>query len=177
MMTSEPDLELSYRDFVRSRKLYWKSEAKKLGNEVEVPSFDEVEIGDSDSNFIHWSPGPDEILAVFEDDENAGWIYLYDSKQRQILKCTHIYNRSRVDVKSEDVDVLWSDDKQSCGVAIWGQFRAFLGLSNGIEMRKPVTARDEDGFCSANWPDGFAHLLLKGQGMREAGNGDGGDRD
>jgi len=161
MMASEPDFELSYEDFVRSRKLYWKSEAKKLGSEVEVPPLDEVRLGDSDSNFIHWSLGPDQILAVFEDADGTGWIYLYDSKQRKILKCTHVYNRSRVSVLPEDVDIIWSKNNQICGVAVWGQFRAFLGFANDIEMRKPIRGRDEDGFYFQEWPDGFAHLLLK----------------
>ena len=156
---SDATPELAYEEFVRARKLYWKQEAKSLGNHAVLPDFEKVEIGAGDSNFILYSPGPDGIFAVFEDRAETGWFYLYGQTQKKILRCTHVYNRSNVAVGEDEVDVGWAADDSACGIAIFGRFRAFLGISNDLEIRKPIMSADENGISERDWPPGFEHYL------------------
>jgi hypothetical protein len=158
---SEATPELSYENFVRARKLHRKQEAKSLGSDAVLADFDKIEIGENDSNFILYSPGPGGVLAVFEDDNETGWLYLYDTAQRTILRSAHVYNRADVAVAEDEVDIGWAADESVCGLAVWGQFRAFLGISNALEMRKPVVSDDEQGICAQDWPPGFEHYLEK----------------
>jgi hypothetical protein len=159
-MTEElPDLR--YEEFVRARNLHWHGEAKKLGPNVVISKFDEVPRGNDDSNFMLYAPGPDGIFAVFEDSAESGWFYLYGAKQRAIMKCTHIYNRANVAVDEDVVDIGWAADGSACGLAVWGEFRAFLGVSENLEMRKPVMNAEEDGIPASDWPNGFDRYLEK----------------
>lgn len=158
---SEPLADLCYEDFVRARKIHWKQEAKTLGSNSSIPAFDEVALGDDDSNFVVHAAGPASVFGVFEDAAETGWFYLFSADERRILKCTHVYNRSRVSVDSEDVFVVWSADKGTCAAAVWDQMRAFLGISNGVELRAPIIDKETPGFAADEWPDGFAHLLLR----------------
>lgn len=160
---SQPLSDFRYGDFVRARKLHWKQEAKSLGSEIEVPDFQQIELGGDDSNFIISSRGPNGVFGVFEDANDTGWLYLFDANRRAILRCLPVYNRSNVAVEADDVIVTWSKDEETCSVAVWDQMRAFLGISNGVEMKKAVLNRESHGFYTNEWPDGFAHLLLKAE--------------
>ena len=153
--------ELRYEEFVRARNLHWQGEAKKLGPDVVIPKFDEVPRGNDDSNFMLYAPGPDGIFAVFEDSAESGWFYLYGAKQRAIMKCTHIYNRANVAVDEDVVDIGWAGDGSACGLAVWGEFRAFLGVSKDLEICKQVKNAEEDGIPVSDWPAGFDRYLEK----------------
>ena len=151
--------ELSFEEFVRARKLYWQQEAKNPGNDVALPenarASDEADTG----NFMLYSPGPEGIFAVFEDTDQAGWFYLYGAKQRQILRCAHVYNRANVVVDEDVVDIGWAVDGSACGLAVWGEFRAFLGVIKDLKMGKRVMDAEERGIPSGNWPAGFDRYL------------------
>jgi hypothetical protein len=153
--------ELNYDEFVRSRMVHWKQAANEDGADVPIGSLEEQQTTDECSNFVVDAPGPQRVWAVFEDDGSTGWLYLYDGVAKTILRCAHVYNRRSVNVNAKDVDVVWSTDKGTAGVAVWGRFYAFLGVANGIEMRKSLVGGEADGFYAAEWPDGFSHLLLK----------------
>jgi hypothetical protein len=152
---SEELSELSYEEFVRARKLHWQQEVKKPERDVVIPRFDEVPPGNDDSNFMLYAPGPEGFFAVFEDSGETGWFYLYGAKPRAIMKCTHIYNRTSVDVDEDEVDIGWAADGSVCGLAVWGEFRAFLGVTEDLEIRKPVMNSEEDGIPASDWPAGF----------------------
>ncbi len=137
--------ELRYEEFVRARKLHWQEEAKQLAVQMQSSQKMDEAAPERDSNFMLYAPGPDGIFAVFEDSVETGWFYLYGAKQRAIMKCTHIYNRANVAVDEDVVDIGWAADGSACGLAVWGEFRAFLGVSKNLEMRKPVMNAEEDG--------------------------------
>lgn len=153
--------DLNYEEFVRARKLHWQGAAKNLKPDLVVPKFDEVPLGNVDRNFMLYAPGPEGVFAVFEDSADAGWFYLYDARQRAIVKCTHIYNRANVVVDEDVVDIGWAADGSACGLAVWGEFRAFLGITNDLELRKPVMSADEAGINASDWPSGFERYLEK----------------
>jgi hypothetical protein len=151
--------ELSYEEFVRARKLHWQQETKSAGSDV-VPSENEATSALEDaSNFMLYAPGPVGLFAVFEDSGQTGWFYLYSAQLKKILKCADIYNRANVVVDEDVVDIGWAVDGSACGLAVWGEFRAFLGVSNDLEIGKPVLNAEENGIPATEWPAGFDRYL------------------
>ena len=151
--------ELSYEEFVRARKLHWQQETKSGGSAVVPPENGATSTAEDASNFMLYAPGPEGFFAVFEDSGLAGWFYLYSASQKKILRCADIYNRANVVVDEDVVDIGWAVDGSACGLAVWGEFRAFLGVSNDLEMRKPVMNAEEDGIPATEWPAGFDRYL------------------
>ena len=151
--------DLSYEEFVRARELHWQQEAKNAGKSVVSAEKGTTSATQNASNFMLYAPGPEGFFAVFEDSDQTGWFYLYSAKQKKILRCADIYNRANVIVDEDVVDIGWAVDGSACGLAVWGEFRAFLGVSNDLEMRKPVMNAAEDGIPAPDWPAGFDRYL------------------
>ena len=151
--------ELSYEEFVRARKLHRQGEPKHGGKETVLAENDTKPTGENSSSFLLYAPGPEGMFAVFEDFSEAGWFYLYSVLQKKILKCEHIYNRADVAVDEDEVDIGWAADGSACGLAVWGEFRAFLGVSKELEIRKPIMNAEEAGIPSRDWPAGFDRYL------------------
>lgn len=151
--------DLSYEEFVRARSSYWQREAKKTEPGVVIPGFDKSKPGDDARSFMLYAPGREGVFAVFEDSAETGWFYLYGAKQHEILKCACIYNRANVIVDEDVVDIGWAADGSVCGLAVWGEFRAFLGVSNSLELRKPLMDAEERGIPASAWPAGFDRYL------------------
>jgi hypothetical protein len=141
--------ELSYEDFVQARKMHWQQAPNGAARAKDEDS----------SNFMLYAPGPEGFFAVFEDSSETGWFYLYGAKQHAILKSAHIYNRANVLVDEDVVDIGWAADGSACGLAVWGEFRAFLGVANDLKIGKPVMDAEERGIPSAEWPAGFDRYL------------------
>jgi hypothetical protein len=150
--------ELGYEEFVRARKLYWQQEAK---DDMGAPPPQDSAGSSAGTSFMLYAPGPKGVFAIFEDTDETGWFYLYCARQRAILKCAHIYNRSNVVVDEDVVDIGWAADGSACGLAVWGEFRAFLGISKDLEMRKPVMDAEERGIAASEWPAGFDRYIDK----------------
>jgi len=151
--------ELSYEEFVRARNLHWQQETKNAGKDAVLPESGAVPIASDDSNFILYAPGPEGIFAVFEDTDQTGWFYLYSAQQKKILRGMDIYDRRNVTVDEDVVDIGWAVDGSACGLAVWGEFRAFLGISSDLAIGKPVRNAEEDGIPAADWPAGFGRYL------------------
>jgi Uncharacterized protein conserved in bacteria (DUF2251) len=141
--------------------LHWQQQAKSATKDTVLPEFEKPPLGEDESNFAIYSPGPIGVFAVFEDSDKTGWFYLYDARQRNIVKCAHIYNHANVAVKEDEVDIGWAVDGSVCGLAIWGEFRAFLGVSKELELRKPLQDAEERGIPASDWPAGFDRYLEK----------------
>jgi len=152
---------VEYEDFVRTRKRYWMDEARRLDSLANAPDLHAIDLSDDDSDYIVSTTGPDNVVAVFEDSGDVGWFYLYDSLHHRILNCTHVYNGSDAKVTASDVDVLWSDDRETGAVAVFAEMRAFLGVTNGIQMRQPIRSSNTPGIPVDQWPKGFQYALLK----------------
>lgn len=138
--------ELNYQEFVRARKLFQRRT-------------DSLSASSPNKSLMLYSGGPDHIFAVFEQSQQSGWFYLFDAKRQRILKGVHIYRRESIEINEEFVDIGWSADDSACGLALWGEFRAFLGISNDLEISKPLVNAEEDGIPPNGWPAGFEHYL------------------
>ncbi len=152
---------LSYEEFVHARQRHWQQEVKRNSPDAVLPELQRAPLGEDASNFMLYAPGPEGIFAVFEDDDQTGWFYLYGTEQRAILKSAHIYNRSNVAVDEDVVDIGWAADGSACGLAVWGEFRAFLGVSSDLATQKPVMDAEECGIPTSDWPAGFDRYLEK----------------
>ena len=152
--------ELSYQDFVLARKLHRQQETQSAAQDTNASDSEGEPLLEEDSKFILYSDGPDGIFAVFEDSNQTGWFYLYDATQRKILKAAHIYDGD-VAVEEDIVDIGWAADDSACGLALWGEFRAFFGLTSDLTLLKPLTDSEERGIPPAEWPAGFAHYIEK----------------
>jgi hypothetical protein len=90
--------------------------------------------------------------AFFEQDDATGYLYLGNSKK--ILHALHIYNRKpELNVSEEDVEVIWTDSGERCGVKIFGKLRGVIGI-NG-DMYRPAHVMESDGIAEAQWRSGF----------------------
>ena len=96
--------------------------------------------------------GIDGYDAVFEQDDATGYLYLSD--KTRILYHLHIYNRKpSFTVAEKDVQVIWSDSGDRCGVVIFGKLRGVIGV-NG-DMCRPAYVMDSDGIDKPEWLRGF----------------------
>ena len=154
--------ELIYEDFVRARDLHMgRSTARSAAASASsnsVPGGSSIgQSSSDDGSFMLYSPGPGEIFAVFEQNAEDGRFYLYDAESKHILHSAHIYDRVNAEVRDDEIDVGWAADDSACGVAVFGQFRAFLGVKSPLELRKPLADEESPGFSEAEWPRGFEH--------------------
>jgi hypothetical protein len=156
----DENAELSYEEFARARKLYQRPETAN-GNHGAPAGASATSLVQDGSDFMLYSAGPRKIFAVFEDFSQAGWFYLYDAAQQKILKSAYIYNRANVAVEEDVIDIGWAADDSACGLALWGEFRAFLGVSSDMHIAKPVTNSEDSGIPPAKWPAGFELYLEK----------------
>lgn len=153
--------ELGYEEFARARKAYWQPGVRNVSNGGTAPDSGGTSLMRDGSDFMLYSAGPQGIFAVFEDFGQSGWFYVYDALQQRILKSAYIYNRANAWVEEDVIDIGWAADDSACGVAVWGEFRAFLGISKDLHMEKPLISAEESGIPSNKWPAGFEHYLEK----------------
>jgi hypothetical protein len=79
--------------------------------------------------FIRETEGPAGIFAVFEDDGETGYLYLYEPEGRGIFQHLNIYNRtSELRIEKSDVEVGWSEDLTACSVWIRGKLNGTIDL-------------------------------------------------
>lgn len=149
--------ETKYLDpylFLRSRQRYWKETAKehKAGT-VQVRREDEIP---PETNFVVHAIGPEAQAAVFEDEGETGYLYLYSLREQTVVRYLHIYDRSkRLVVAREDVQVMWSEDGTRCGVAIWGKMRGIIDVDSDREGRVWLEDRETPGIGDTQWLNGF----------------------
>jgi hypothetical protein len=158
---SDEKSELSYEAFARARKHYWQPETTRANGDAVRPNPNGTSLARDGSDFMLYSAGPRGLFAVFEDFDRKGWFYLYDSEKQRVVKSAYIYNRENVAVEEDVIDIGWAADDTCCGLAVWGEFRAFLGISNDVHLERPVTSEEEQGIPSGKWPPGFELYLEK----------------
>lgn len=90
--------------------------------------------------------------AFFEQDDATGYLYL--SNNKKILYDLHIYNRSpEFTVAEKDVEVVWSEAGDRCGVYIFGRLRGVIG-TNG-DLHRPAYVMRGKGITKREWTRGL----------------------
>lgn len=156
---SDPDWLQGFDDyldqahFIRARQRYWKEMVKNYDPTAQPRLEDETPI---ETNFIVQAKGADGWFAVFEDDGDAGYLYLYKQGDPKVHRHLHVYDRSKeVDVSREDVRVVWNESDTKSGVVIWGKMRGIIDLTKDRPGRVWLVGRDTPGIDDEEWLHGF----------------------
>lgn len=97
-----------------------------------------------------------ERAVIFEDDGEAGYLYLFSALSEKIEKHLHIYDRNaNLLISPGDVDVLWSMDESKCAVVIWGKIRGIIDLRLEKEGRVWLEHKATPGITDHSWLKGF----------------------
>jgi len=111
-----------------------------------------------ESGFLKDAVGPKGLFAVFEDDGETGYLYLYEPNGRGVISHLRIYVRSpEVNVAEKDVSVEWSEGFTKYGVRIWGKFRGIVDVCSSRDVRILLEGKHTLGISDSSWLDGFAH--------------------
>jgi hypothetical protein len=147
---------LDQAQFIRARQRFWKEMAKRHNPNAQPKSDHEIPIC---TNFVIYERAPGDLIAVFEDDKRAGYLYLYDSKQHMIIEYLHVYDVSqKLEVGPQDVEVVWSKDGTKCGVIIWRKMRGIIDRRKALPGRVWIETRDTPGIVDEEWLKGFEYL-------------------
>ena len=87
-----------------------------------------------------------ERAAVFEDDGETGYLYVYSVAAAAVQTHVHVYDRGEaLQIEKDRVDVLWSTDESKCAVRIWEQIRGIIDLRMRREGRSWLESRNTPG--------------------------------
>jgi len=90
------------------------------------------------------------LVAVFEDDGQTGYLYVYDSASEKITTDLHVYDRSpSLMVNEGDVFVTWTTDFSRCGVVIWGEMMGVIDVKTGQGWSARMQSRESIGLDGA----------------------------
>ena len=139
--------------FIRARQRFWKQKIKEYDPDASPHPEDENPI---ETNFIIFDKGPDDLFAVFEDDGDTGYLYVFVVADQQIRQRVQIYDKAEIlNVGPEDVRVMWSEDGTKCGVLIWNKMRGIINCAENQEGRVKLESRETPGVGDAEWLRGF----------------------
>lgn len=156
----EPDTSATFpeyvdrKPFLEARKRYWK--------DALIRARPEIKISDRPSSLLETRFLVAAVdtggtrAAVFEDDGDTGYLYLYSIPTAAVQNHVHVYDRSKsLQVEKESVHVLWSINESKCAVRIWGQLRGIIDLHAKKEGRAWLDSRDAPGITDKEWLRGF----------------------
>ena len=142
--------------FVRARQKFWKQQAKQHEPTTRICTEEQTAL---ETNFIAYSKGAAGYFAVFEDDGDTGYLYVYDPIGQEIIQYVQVYSDSRsLNVAPYDVQAVWSSDGAKCAVIVWEKMRAIIDLAGGQQGRVKLEHRNTPGIGDRNWLKGFEHL-------------------
>jgi len=83
------------------------------------------------------------LVAIFEDDGETGYLYLYDPnapESEKIRASLHVYNSANI--QENNVKVMWSNDEMKVGVSIEGKIWGIFDLRTGAKYRRRSKSDD-----------------------------------
>lgn len=142
------------RNFLEARKRYWKNAL--------IQARPDLPISDQPTSLLETHflvvalDSHGKRAAVFEDEGETGYLYVYSLPSASVQSHVHVYDRSdALQIGRDSVDVLWSTDESKCGVRIWGQMRSIIDLRMRREGRAWLGNRDTPGINDPEWLRGF----------------------
>ncbi len=147
------DKYMDQEKFIRARQRFWKEKVKEYDPDALPRPEDETPI---ETNFIVFDKGLDDLFAVFEDDGDTGYLYVFAVADQQIRQRVQIYDKAKIlNVVPEDVRVVWSADGAKCGVIIWNKMRGIIDRVKNQEGRVKLDGRESPGIGDKEWLKGF----------------------
>jgi hypothetical protein len=147
---------LDERKFIVARKNYWRSNLLKSDPTLILP---EIQKTSRDNRFLLFSANFSRSAAVFEDDGEVGYLYVFSLLSNIVVRHLHIYDRSFVhDIRRRDVRLLWSKDETKCAVSIWGNIIGIIDLQTGEHISVRID-RHGGGVKNVEWIRAFDQLI------------------
>ena len=145
---------LDRKTFLEARKRYWKQALTQARPNLTIS---EKPTSLLETRFLVAAlDSHGERVAVFEDDGETGYLYVYSVGAVAVQMHVHVYDRSEaLQIEKESVDVLWSTDESKCAVRIWGQLRGIIDLRMKREGRSWLENRNTPGITDEEWLRGF----------------------
>lgn len=145
------------KDFLEARKRYWKNALLQV--HPDYPISDQP-ISLLETRFLVAAlDSRGQRAAVFEDEGETGYLYVYSVGAAAVQAHVHVYDRSdALQIAKGSVDVLWSTDESKCAVRIWGQVRGIIDLRMRKEGRAWLENRDTPGISDTEWLRGFERM-------------------
>jgi hypothetical protein len=145
---------LDRRVFLEARKRYWKMILLRTNPELTLAD-EPASLLETHVSVATWD-SIGQRAAVFEDEGQTGYLYVYDANTATVLNHLHIYDRRiLLEVSKEDIRVLWSADESKCAVQIWGRIRGIIDLKKKREGRVWLENRATPGITDKDWLQGF----------------------
>jgi hypothetical protein len=145
---------LDRKVFLEARKRYWKNAV--------IQARPDLPISDQPASLLETSfltvalDSRGTRAAVFEDEGDTGYLYVYYFATASVQNHVHIYDNSdKLNITKQDVDVLWSTDESKCGVRIWGLMRGIIDIRMKKEGRAWLENKDTPGIRDPEWLRGF----------------------
>jgi hypothetical protein len=145
---------LDRKSFLAARKHYWKTALLQAQPDLVLPNQPTSLL---ETRFLVVAlDSRGGRAAVFEDEGETGYLYVYSVGTGTIENHVHIYDQSvALQITKESVDVLWSSDESKCAVKIWGQMRGVIDLRIKKEGRAWLENRETPGISDKEWLKGF----------------------
>ena len=145
---------LDRKNFLEARKRYW--ERSLLEAHPGFPILDQPTSLLESRFLVAALDSNGKQAAVFEDEGETGYLYVYSVGRAAVQAHVHVYDCSdALQIAKDNVDVLWSTDESKCAVRIWGQMRGIIDLRMRKEGRAWLENRDTPGINDAEWLRGF----------------------
>ncbi len=148
---------LDRKSFLEARKRYWKN--------VLIEARPDLSISDQPTSLLETCflvvavDSHGERAAVFEDEGETGYLYVFSLRAASVQTHVHVYDRSdALQMTKDSVEVLWSTDESKCAVRIWGKLRAIIDLRMKKEGRAWLENRDTPGISDKEWLRGFERM-------------------
>lgn len=143
--------------FLTARKRYWQGVLKETHPEAQLSDAPVNLLGTS--FLVACSDSRVDRAAVFEDDGETGYLYLYSRGASSVQIYVHVYDRSKmVRPSKEDIEVLWSNDESKCAVRISGRFHGVIDVSTGQAIRSWMTSPATPGITDQGWLRAFVPM-------------------
>src|SRR5262249_25111813 len=112
---------LDRKRFLEARQRYWKNALTQT--HPDIPISDQPASLLETRFLVTVLDTRGERAAVFEDEGETGYLYVYSLGADAVQIHVHVYDRSNLSqVAKDNIDVFWSTDESKCAVRIWGQF-------------------------------------------------------
>jgi hypothetical protein len=98
------------------------------------------------SGFIKELEGRRGLFAVFEDDGETGYLYIYFPQEQKILFDLNIYTRgSKIQPREDDVELVWTRDYTLCGARVYWKLRGYIDLKKQKRENMYFIKPDDQG--------------------------------
>jgi len=108
------------------------------------------------SKFVVEAGNDEGLFCFFEDDGDTGYFYFYEPDGVGIIDHLHICDYpKKIGIRKKDVEVIWSNDYQKCGVKIWDKMFGIFDFASNNKIRHYIRNRETAPITDPSLLEGF----------------------